>query len=183
MQPWRRADIKYFYDKQVTRLVYLALGHAHSLGITKVPLPVLRSRSADAAKQPDDCFAAKVTTGPTRHHTLEEQRAYLGCFYVVTSNSTQFARRNPLLQQGGSVYVEVCCENLSRSGSGEDRMAARMVKLAQASGRIAETFGSIFSRTTGESYAELWGVQATAIRAELDRIVEEVDTIGPFFSE
>ncbi|CAI0653875.1 unnamed protein product, partial [Colletotrichum noveboracense] len=82
------ADIKYFYDKQITRLVYLALGYAHSIGITRIPLSVLSSTgTAASTAQPDDCFASRMAASMIQHHTSEEQRAFLGLFYVVTVNS------------------------------------------------------------------------------------------------
>ncbi|KAF9882407.1 hypothetical protein CkaCkLH20_00443 [Colletotrichum karsti] len=176
------ADIKYFYDKQITRLVYLALGYAHTLNITRIPLSVLATRDAAAPKQPDDCFSDKLLAGMTTHHTLEEQRAFLGLFYVVTVNSSHFARRNPLLQQqqqaagfSPGLYVDVCCESLERSGDAGDAMAARMARLAHISGRVSEIFGSFANRATGESYSGLCEAQATAIRREMDAIAGEVD--------
>ncbi|KAL0942158.1 tRNA processing endoribonuclease [Colletotrichum truncatum] len=172
------ADIKYFHDKQITRLVYLALGYAHSLGITKLPLSVLQLHGS--VEQPDDCFASKIAASMKEHHTLEEQRAFLGLFCVVTVNSSQFARRNPLLQQaGGGFYVDVCCESLLRSGWEQDALAAKMVRFYQISGRIAETFGSFANRATGESYATLFEAQAVAIRREVDRIGAEIDYRDP----
>ncbi|KAF6844818.1 tRNA processing endoribonuclease [Colletotrichum musicola] len=180
------ADIKYFYDKQITRLVYLALGYAHSLGITRIPLSVLEANGR--AAQPDDCFAAKLASSMAQHHTLEEQRAFLGLFCAVTVNSNQFARRNPLLQQNGGggggvgLYLDICCENLSRSGRGGDATAARMVRFFQASGRIAEIFGSFANRATGETYSTLFEAQATAVRREVDKIGEQVDPGDPLQS-
>ncbi|KAH9228861.1 hypothetical protein K456DRAFT_772475 [Colletotrichum gloeosporioides 23] len=182
------ADIKYFYDKQITRLVYLALGYAHSIGITRIPLSVLSSTgTAASTAQPDDCFASRMAASMIQHHTSEEQRAFLGLFYVVTVNSNQFARRNPLLQQnggggGGGLYVDICCEQLATSGSPEDALGVRMVRFMQISGRIAEVFGSFANRATGESYATLFEAQAVAIRREVDRVADEIDPRDPYFA-
>ncbi|KAK2730485.1 tRNA processing endoribonuclease [Colletotrichum kahawae] len=185
------ADIKYFYDKQITRLVYLALGYAHSIGITRIPLSVLGCTGTANTSQPDDCFASRMAASMTQHHTPEEQRAFLGLFYVVTVNSNQFARRNPLLQQNGGggsgggvggLYVDICCESLARSGTPEDALGVKMVRFMQISGRIAEVFGSFANRATGESYATLFEAQAVAIRREVDRVAEEIDPRDPYFS-
>jgi hypothetical protein len=66
----------------MTNLTYLAMGYAHNLSITKLPLGMLHQMGkADA---PDDARNAKVAEIMTKAHSLEEQRAYLGCYYVMS---------------------------------------------------------------------------------------------------
>ncbi|KAJ3944790.1 uncharacterized protein N0V96_004804 [Colletotrichum fioriniae] len=179
------AECRYWFDKQITRLVYTALGYAHSLGITKPPRSLLQpspcrpggsqqhpyqypyqhpyqqqwqqQQQQQQRQEPEDCFTNKATLSATEHHTLEEQRTFLGLFCVVTSNCAQFARKqNPLLHcLGSDGGGHICYENLAASGSLEDRMAARMFKMAAISARLTDGFGPVMDCERGMAYLNL----------------------------
>ncbi|KAK1654767.1 hypothetical protein BDP81DRAFT_88325 [Colletotrichum phormii] len=202
------AECRYWFDKQITRLVYTALGYAHSLGITKPPRSLLQPSPCRPGsqypaqqqwqqwhqqQQPEDCFSNKASLSATEHHTLEEQRTFLGLFCVVTSNCAQFSRRqNPLLHCLGSDggrkssqgqqqlgYLDVCYENLAASGSLEDRMAARMFKMAATSARVADGFGPVIDGERGRGMGDGFEEEVGRIRAGVEDILEGLDPREP----
>ncbi|TDZ14344.1 hypothetical protein Cob_v012727 [Colletotrichum orbiculare MAFF 240422] len=192
------ADIKYLHDEQITRLVYQALGFAHSLRLTKPPAhgPDSRTPSSSSSspsqqqqqQQPDDCFSAKFPPSMTRRHTPEEQRALLGVVYAVTANSHHFGRRNPLARfaaAGG--YVDACCDDLARSGdSAGDAVLVKTVKLMQLSVRIAELNEMCFPQQYGGGAGCVDGVlfeaQAAEIKRAADSIAAGLDPRDPLLS-
>ncbi|EXF77381.1 hypothetical protein CFIO01_12133, partial [Colletotrichum fioriniae PJ7] len=223
------AECRYWFDKQITRLVYTALGYAHSLGITKPPRSLLlqpspcrpggshqhpyqhpyqqqwqQQQQKQQRQEPEDCFTNKATLSATEHHTLEEQRTFLGLFCVVTSNCAQFARKqNPLLHclgsdgggrtsfsnsssssQGQSLgYLDICYENLAASGSLEDRMAARMFKMAAISARLTDGFGPVMDceRGMGRGMGVGFEEEVGRIRAEVQDVLEGLDPRDPYY--
>ncbi|KXH64429.1 hypothetical protein CNYM01_06321 [Colletotrichum nymphaeae SA-01] len=222
-----RAECRYWFDKQITRLVYTALGYAHSLGITKPPRSLLQpspcrpggphqqhpyqhpyqqqwQQQHQQQQEPEDCFTNKAALSATEHHTLEEQRTFLGLFCVVSSNCAQFARKqNPLLHclgshgggrtpfsnssssQGQSLgYLDICYENLAASGSLEDRMAARMFKMAAVSARLTDGFGPVMDceRGTGRGMGDGFEEEVGRIRAQVDDVLEGLDPRDPYYA-
>ncbi|KXH39827.1 hypothetical protein CSIM01_06544 [Colletotrichum simmondsii] len=233
------AECRYWFDKQITRLVYTALGYAHSLGITKPPRSLLQpspcrpggsrqqqhpyqhpyqqqwqQQQHQQQQEPEDCFTNKAALSATEHHTLEEQRTFLGLFCVVSSNCAQFARKqNPLLhclgsngpgsgsfsssssssssssqgqqQQRTSLgYLDVCYENLAASGSLEDRMAARMFKMAAVSARLTDGFGPVMDceRGMGRGIGGGFEEEVGRIRAQVDDVLEGLDPRDPYYA-
>ncbi|KXH63428.1 hypothetical protein CSAL01_12501 [Colletotrichum salicis] len=205
------AECRYWFDKQITRLVYTALGYAHSLGITKPPRSLLQPSPCrpdsqypaqqqwqqwHQQQQPEDCFSNKASLSATEHHTLEEQRTFLGLFCVVTSNCAQFSRRqNPLLHCLGSDggrkssqaqpqlgYLDVCYENLAASGSLEDRMAARMFKMAATSARVADGFGPVIDGERGRGMGDGFEEEVGRIRAGVEDVLEGLDPRDPYYA-
>ncbi|KAL2874296.1 hypothetical protein SGCOL_010558 [Colletotrichum sp. CLE4] len=134
----------------------------------------------------------------TEHHTLEEQRTFLGLFCVVTSNCAQFSRRqNPLLHCLGSDggresppsqgqpqlgYLDVCYENLAASGSLEDRMAARMFKMAATSARVADGFGPVIDGERGRGMGDGFEEEVGRIRAGVEDVLEGLDPRDPYYA-
>ncbi|KAK1542963.1 hypothetical protein CPAR01_03596 [Colletotrichum paranaense] len=225
------AECRYWFDKQITRLVYTALGYAHSLGITKPPRSLLQpspcrpggsqqqqqhsyphpyqqqwQQQHRQQQEPEDCFTNKAALSATEHHTLEEQRTFLGLFCVVSSNCAQFARKqNPLLhclgsngpgsgsfssssqgqqQRTGLGYLDICYENLAASGSLEDRMAARMFKMAAVSARLTDGFGPVMDceRGMGRGMGEGFEEEVGRLRAQVDDVLEGLDPRDPYYA-
>lgn len=79
-----RANLNNLCDERITTLTYMALGIAHTLGITKTPLPVLRKLDKDKKPAEDIRKGGKGDTHGMRLHSKEEQRAYLGLYYVLS---------------------------------------------------------------------------------------------------
>ena len=78
-----RADLRSLYDEQVPNLTYLALGYAHNLGITRMPAALLRMIGMDEA--PEDVRQSKDHAMLRQNmHSTEEQRAYLGCYCLLS---------------------------------------------------------------------------------------------------
>ncbi|KAJ0301236.1 hypothetical protein COL516b_008013 [Colletotrichum fioriniae] len=208
------AECRYWFDKQITRLVYTALGYAHSLGITKPPRSLLQpspcrpggsqqhpyqypyqhpyqqqwqqQQQQQQRQEPEDCFTNKATLSATEHHTLEEQRTFLGLFCVVTSNCAQFARKqNPLLHcLGSDGGGHICYENLAASGSLEDRMAARMFKMAAISARLTDGFGPVMDceRGMGRGMGVGFEEEVGRIRAEVQDVLEGLDPRDSYYA-
>lgn len=73
----RRGNHSSYLDREITHLIYLAVGFAHNLGITRYP-----ASSRERVKQavsPDD-----FNTMADGFHSLEEMRAFLGCYYLLS---------------------------------------------------------------------------------------------------
>ena len=83
-----RGDHSFYLDRQITHLIHLAMGYAHNLGLTRVPATFMEGRPGvlDAA----DAEEAMYTRDPRtlqaleKIHNLEEQRTYLGCYYLMS---------------------------------------------------------------------------------------------------
>lgn len=81
------ADVRSLYDQQITNLTYMALGCAHTLGITRAPPSVMRQLGR--ARAPADLMEGvgrrkKGLEGRSDEHSLEEQRAFLGLYFALT---------------------------------------------------------------------------------------------------
>lgn len=79
-----RANLNNLCDERVTTLTYMALGLAHTLGITKIPLPTLQRMGRDKKSAEDIRKGGKGDTRRTKPHSLEEQRAYLGLYSILS---------------------------------------------------------------------------------------------------
>lgn len=77
-----RAELGNLYDEQITNLCYLALGYAHNLGITKIPLELLQQMGMDNA--PEDVLQTKKESFVAKLHSMDEKRAFLGCFCLIS---------------------------------------------------------------------------------------------------
>lgn len=77
-----RADFGNLKDKKITTLSYLLLGYAHNLGITQIPIPLLRQMGGDV---PEDMRSLKTGRfDMSSLHSAEEQRAFLGCYNLLS---------------------------------------------------------------------------------------------------
>lgn len=77
-----RAHRSHVGDEQVTNLVHLALGYAHTLGLTKVPFGVLERVEAKSAAQ--DVREKTQTMERGKTHSVEEQGALLGLYCLLS---------------------------------------------------------------------------------------------------
>ena len=92
INPSHRGDLSFYLDRQVTHLIHLAVGYAHDLGLTHVPVPYMADShdgSLDAGQSEEAMYArgsgALVALQTLeKFHNLEEQRAYLGCYYLMS---------------------------------------------------------------------------------------------------
>ena len=66
----------------MTNLTYLAMGYCHNLALTRIPMALLQQMGM-AIDDPADAREAKLASILTKAHSLEEQRTYLGCFYIM----------------------------------------------------------------------------------------------------
>ncbi|KID85895.1 hypothetical protein MGU_07004 [Metarhizium guizhouense ARSEF 977] len=164
------ADLRTLFDEQITNLTYLALGYAHNLGITKIPPSLLQQIGMDDA--PEDLRQTKRDLIPTKMHSIEEQRTFLGCYCLLSVNSTLFGRQNPLRSQ----YVDLCCESLKRAREHpSDMFLEHNVRLVQMGEKISEAFGAANDRERGKPYLFLLDDQSRGFREELDALMQSLD--------
>ncbi|KAI2624858.1 hypothetical protein GGR54DRAFT_538529 [Hypoxylon sp. NC1633] len=132
-----RSGYDFYFDQRGTSLTYLAMGYAHNLAITRPP-PTTNQKLMVAAN-PQDIKEAIVghhlTTVLEESHTPEEQRAFLGCQYLLSINSSQFGRDSVLK----SVYIEYCLNSLVRpTDLGEDFILDKMIRFQKIVEQITE---------------------------------------------
>ncbi|KAI1641278.1 hypothetical protein F4809DRAFT_585660 [Biscogniauxia mediterranea] len=175
---WGHHD--FYMDRTITQLIYLAAGYVHSLGIThhsyyadqwamvalspKNAKEVL-SRYSHAAVEPDS-------------RTLEGQRAFLGSFYVLSINCSQFGRRNGFRSE----YVGYCLESLGRSAEyRSDFHLIKMMEFRQFTQRIAEEFPSVLDLGSGKVFTVEISDKMQSMRLQLDQLFENISREHPTF--
>ncbi|KAK3946003.1 hypothetical protein QBC46DRAFT_349276 [Diplogelasinospora grovesii] len=158
------ADLSFYLDRQITHWIHLAVGYSYNLGLTRIPPPYTRPVTYDTAKDAKD---AMYTRNPRalealeRLHSLEEQRAYLGCYYVMSVNSAQFGRTTNFR----TACVDICCICLLRiSENSLDTILEKMVRLQQVVDKIQDTF------PTTERFGYIAEDKMTPIRADMDKL-------------
>ena len=77
-----RGDLEILYDTQITNLTHMAIGYAHNLGITKIPPAILQQIGMDDL--PEDVRHHKKQVIAEHMHSLEEQRAFLACYCLIS---------------------------------------------------------------------------------------------------
>ncbi|KAI1416121.1 hypothetical protein F5Y13DRAFT_177722 [Hypoxylon sp. FL1857] len=132
---WGEPD--FYWDQRITSLTYLAMGYAHNLAITRPP-PTMQQKLI-LAIHPKDVKEALIghsfNTVLEESHTPEEQRAFLGCQYLLSMNSSQFGRDGVLKGD----YVNRCLNSLVRpTDFGADFILEKMVRFQQIVEQISE---------------------------------------------
>lgn len=83
-----RGEHQFYLDRQITHLISLATGYAHNLGLTRGSGAM--SQEFRSSTDPTAVGSAMYTPGQRsfevlqRQHTIEEQRIYLGCYYLMS---------------------------------------------------------------------------------------------------
>ncbi|KAH8178088.1 Fungal transcriptional regulatory protein [Sarocladium implicatum] len=163
-----RNDLDYYHDSQITVLTYTALGLAYSLHLTKTPLGTLQEMGEDRVL--DDAFQLKAYA-PAHGHTIEEQRAAIGLYCVVSLNSTSFGRKNPL----DTRYISICCDSLARArDSPDDFFLERIARMYLVADRISSMFGSPHDSQRPQPFLFLVEGHARSLRAELTDLMESL---------
>ncbi|KAI0006637.1 hypothetical protein F4779DRAFT_629678 [Xylariaceae sp. FL0662B] len=160
--------------QQVTCLTYLAVGYGHSLGIMRPPRS--SHQKVKVATNPRDVKEAmlgrSLTTVLEESHTPEEQRAFLGCVYLLSLNSSQFGRRNELTGE----YVNHCIESLTRSAeSPQDFTLEKMTRFQQITERIiSEAFPVLPDPDHTEAFTLSMSNEMESIRIQLDHVFKNI---------
>ncbi|KAI1762585.1 hypothetical protein GGR53DRAFT_500812 [Hypoxylon sp. FL1150] len=131
----------FYFDQKITYLTYLAMGYAHNIAITRPP-PTMKQKMT-VVIHPKDAHEAiqahNLTTVLEESHTPEEQRAFLGCQYLLSVNSSQFGRGG-VLKEG---YIDRCLDSLMRpTDFGADFILDKMVRFQQIVEQISEKLPS-----------------------------------------
>ncbi|KAI0144220.1 hypothetical protein F4776DRAFT_611269 [Hypoxylon sp. NC0597] len=132
---WGEPD--FYWDQRITSLTYLAMGYAHNLAITRPP-PTMQQKLL-LAIHPKDVKEALIghsfDSVLEESHTPEEQRAFLGCQYLLSMNSSQFGRDGVLKGD----YVNRCLNSLVRpTDFGADFILDKMIRFQQIVEQISE---------------------------------------------
>ncbi|XXH03354.1 hypothetical protein Hte_009752 [Hypoxylon texense] len=81
---WGEHD--FYFDQKITYLTYLAMGYAHNIAITRPP-PTMKQKMmvvVDPKDAKEALLGHHLTTVLEESHTPEEQRAFLGCQYLLS---------------------------------------------------------------------------------------------------
>ncbi|KAJ4267475.1 hypothetical protein NW762_003582 [Fusarium torreyae] len=144
---------------QIVNLAFLALGYAHNLGITQYP------PSAIPRTGYSEILSSAEKARQENTHSLEEQRALLGLYCVLSMQS----RRNPLETR----YVETCLKNIADAQAApSDTAAAQVIRFIQMSEKLSRGFGEPHERTLSRPYAFLLEGTGRRFRSDLDRLAE-----------
>lgn len=132
---WNIED--FYLDQKHTSLIYLAMGYAHKLGISRPPLTMQQKMML--AVDPRDIKEAMIghalTSVMEESHTPEEQRIFLGCQFLFSANATQFLRNGVLKGD----YLNCCLNSLTRpSDPGTDFMLEKIIRFQQIVEQISE---------------------------------------------
>ncbi|KAI0965485.1 hypothetical protein F4678DRAFT_452728 [Xylaria arbuscula] len=146
------ANTHFYSDHKATQLIYLAVGLAHSLGITRETVS-------------EDIQATKES------QVNEEHRAFLACYYFFSFNSFQFGRPNPL----STSYVQYCVDSLERSSEfATDFLLIKLVKFRQFIARIPTVYQGICDTKWYREVSEDASDELHRIMKDLDDFMSDV---------
>ncbi|KAI0473139.1 hypothetical protein GGR56DRAFT_698122 [Xylariaceae sp. FL0804] len=174
---------EYYLDRKITQLIYLAVAQAHRLGITRPPPSSIQK--VNLAVNPRDVhevFQGRVLTDVREErHTLEEQRAFLGCFYLLSVNSSQCGRRATL----ESDYVDVCLRALE-AGASEypttDFILVKFVGFRRVAERVDALLPSLVDHDYDRELTPAVSAEMEVLRGRLDQLFENVAGHHPKFA-
>ncbi|KAI1756424.1 hypothetical protein F4782DRAFT_486130 [Xylaria castorea] len=147
---WATPD--FYSDHRATQLMYFAVGLAHSLGITKQP-------------------NTEDSQGKKESEINEEHRVFLACFYVISFNSFQFGRPNPL----STSHVQYCIDSLERSSEfATDFLLIKLIKFRLFIGRIPNVYEGICEMKWCRDISQDASDQLHEIRGDLDDFISDV---------
>ncbi|KAI1453677.1 hypothetical protein F4805DRAFT_469884 [Annulohypoxylon moriforme] len=169
---WGERD--FYFDQKITYLTYLAMGYAHNLAITRPP-PTMQQKMMVAINPKDAkeaMMGSHLTTMLDESHTPEEQRAFLGCQYLLSLNSSQFGRGTVLKGD----YVNHCLNSLVRpTDLGADFILYKMIRFQQIVEQISEIIPTPTSCGDGLAVFTLsMSNSMQAIRNQLDQLFANV---------
>ncbi|KAF5575207.1 hypothetical protein FPCIR_13257 [Fusarium pseudocircinatum] len=145
-------------NSQVTNLAYLALGYAHNLGVTQ-----------------DMSSAQTISSGTSDKeqmiNLLEEIRALLGLYCVLSIISTRQSRRNPLDIPSMETYLKIVSQ---AQATPSDHSIEYVVRFVQMGERLSRSFGEPHERTLLSPYAVLLEGTGSRFRNDLSRLAESV---------
>lgn len=170
------ADLSFYRDKQITHLTYLATGYACNLGLTHMPHTSTEDTSdASEAILP---WEKSLLLESQKAHDVDEQRAFLGCYYLQSIDSVQFRRQNSLK----SPYVETCYKCLAQLDEVyTDSALEKLIRMQQIMDKITERYYVGKSSHEGQSSKYLPADEMRQLRVELDDVEAGVDRLQPFF--
>ncbi|KAI0853098.1 hypothetical protein F5Y00DRAFT_225415 [Daldinia vernicosa] len=132
---WGEHD--FYFDQKITYLTHLAMGYAHNLAITRPP-PTMQQKMTVAVNPKDvkeALMSYNMTTVLEESHTPEEQRAFLGCKYLLSVNASQFGRDGVLKGD----YVDRCLDSVVHpTDFGTDFILDKIVRFQQIVEQISE---------------------------------------------
>ncbi|KAI1434333.1 hypothetical protein GGR50DRAFT_704424 [Xylaria sp. CBS 124048] len=146
------ANPHFHSDSRATQLMYLAVGLVHRLGISR------RAMADDSQVK-------------TERDINEEYRAFLACYYVLSFNSFQFGRLNPL----SSSHVQYCVDSLGQSAEfPTDFLLIKMIKFRQFVARIPNVYEGLHDMRWNRDISADISHQLSERRKELDDIMADV---------
>lgn len=164
---WGEAD--FYFDQKITYLIYLAMGYAHNLAITRPP-PTMRQKMMVVIHPKDlkdALYASNLTTVLEESHTHEEQRAFLGCQYLLSVNSSQFGRGSVLKGE----YIDRCLNSLVHpTDFGADFILDKIVRFQQIVEQISEKLPAPSEVDCGKAFTISINHEMQSIRNQLNML-------------
>ncbi|KAF5650991.1 hypothetical protein F52700_226 [Fusarium sp. NRRL 52700] len=157
-------------NSQATNLAYLALGYAHNLGITQ-DMPSAQTISSGIFNKEQIASL------------LEEIRALLGLYCLLSIVSMRQSRRNPLDMPYMETYLKIVSQAQSTPSDNSIEYIVRFVQMGE---RLSRSFGEPHERTLLSPYAVLLEGTGSRFRNDLSRLAESVpngnvETFGQTF--
>ncbi|OTB01456.1 hypothetical protein M426DRAFT_323472 [Hypoxylon sp. CI-4A] len=163
----------FYFDQKITYLTYLAMGYAHNLAITRPP-PTTQQKMM-VAVHPKDAKEAimghNLTSVLEESHTPEEQRAFLGCQYLLSMNSSQFGRDSVLKGD----YVNRCLNSLVRPTTWDaDFVLDKIIRFQQIVEQIMEKLYIPSNLDGTRVFTVAMSNEMQSIRDELNQLFNNV---------
>ncbi|KAI1136177.1 hypothetical protein F5Y05DRAFT_405463 [Hypoxylon sp. FL0543] len=175
---WGEPD--FYWDQRITSLTYLAMGYAHNLAITRPP-PTMQQKLILAIRPKDvkeALLGHSFNTVLEESHTPEEQRAFLGCQYLLSLNSSQFGRDGVLKGD----YVNRCLNSLARpTDFGADFILDKLIRFQQIVERISEKVAVPSNLDGTRVFTISMSNEMQSIRIQLDQLSANMARQHPQF--
>lgn len=134
-------------NPQITNLLHLCMAMSVDLGLNQAPAPAPDPRRGPTILD-GQRTAFQVPGANVQRRTLEERRAYAGCFYLSTVVATSFIITVSTALPW-SAQLDEACDVLSQTGINGDLRLARLVKLQHITSQISEVKEGIMSSGHG----------------------------------
>jgi hypothetical protein len=124
-----------YVNPQITNLLHLCMAMSVDLGLNQSTPPVTEFKTGPSLLD----GPRRVVHGPGPYpqtRTLEERRAYAGCYYLSTVVASSFTVSTEL---PWTVQLEEACAALSSSGIASDLRLAKLVELQRIISEVNQT--------------------------------------------
>ncbi|KAF3768090.1 hypothetical protein M406DRAFT_289423 [Cryphonectria parasitica EP155] len=147
---------------------YLAMSLVIDLGLNRWPMDFGKANFMMLK----DAIVSTGIKGPwKKKHTVEEMRAALGTFYVMSLCASLFRRHHPMSY---SSYLQKCCEVIAEAQEYEtDKFLVALIKIHQLLNRAADIIPYNDGELTSQIPYTPSHMALTAIQKELETVIRQ----------